>query len=825
MLRFLRITGLSLLVLLLLPFVAVHFFGDAIARQVVTALNERLQTEITVRDYDLSLLRTFPYLAADLRDVTVAGSDGSRLLTAGRLACRLDLGSVFGRPRVTGIVVSDGSLNLIIDEDGNPNYLLTGYTPVGERPPAAAAFRIDAARLRNLAIRYEDRRLRSAAQLTATDATLGGDFGARRYVLTTDADLDVDYVEQDGFRYLSRQSVRLLGQITIDHEAGTYTLAPFRAYAGDFSAEVSGSLMPGPEGVATDLTLSSTSGNLEDVFALLPPAYAAPLAELETQGALELTATVQGDWTAVAYPRVEGRLHFGDGRLGSPRLNVGIRDLELQATFAYLDGPRGGVQTFAVDRLTGTFRGEAFDLGLRLEDLNDPVVTFRADGALPLETLPAFLPEGPVREGAGRLRLRDVTVSGRYADMRDPRRMGRVGSSGTVDLDGATLKLPGGTLRVPAGQLELDNNALRVRAATLETEGSRMVLDGEATNFIPVLFADSLNSRDAALRFSGTLIADRLDVNELLTLNGPDTEADTVADDRRDRTLSLLDGRFDATAATWRWDALHGEEFRGQLFLNRGRMELRGESEAMGGAFRVDAVTRFGADTHTRARVTTRGVDVREFFAQNANFGQDFLTADHLSGRMDARLLLEMDYDSTGAVDYDRLYALAALEITRGELHDFPMLENFAFALKAGDLERVRFTRLANYLEISDRTVYLPAMEIRSSAINLTVSGSHTFDQYLDYYVKVNAGQVIANKISRHDDRLEVLPARNGLFNLYYTIAGPLDTYAVRTDKRAVKDAFAGSAFRRDRIRRILQERFRTPIELLPPQDDGDVGE
>ena len=85
------------------------------------------------------------------------------------------------------------------------------------------------------------------------------------------------------------------------------------------------------------------------------------------------------------------------------------------------------------------------------------------------------------------------------------------------------------------------------------------------------------------------------------------------------------------------------------------------------------------------------------------------------------------------------------------------MLENFAFALKAGDLERVRFTRLANFLEIRDRTIYIPAMFIQSSAINLTLSGSHTFDQYLEYYIKVNAGQVIANKISRHDrSRLEM---------------------------------------------------------------------
>ena len=48
---------------------------------------------------------------------------------------------------------------------------------------------------------------------------------------------------------------------------------------------------------------------------------------------------------------------------------------------------------------------------------------------------------------------------------------------------------------------------------------------GEATNLIPVLFADSLNSQDAALNFTAKPRADAmLDIGELLALSDPTEE-------------------------------------------------------------------------------------------------------------------------------------------------------------------------------------------------------------------------------------------------------------------------------------------------------------
>ena len=840
--RFLRLLGVTLLALLGLAFLVVQLFGGSIARRVVTSLNQEIQTPLTIGTYDLSLWRAFPHLAVDLQDVYVAGSDGSELLVAQHLACVLDLSSVFGDVRITGIRIREGQLQLLTDRDGNTNYQVThtslGDQAVGQQAPGGAAggnFLVEAAQLAEVRVVYRNAQLRTEAHFTVRKAAFSGKFGTNDYLLTTQADLDIDYVDQEAIRYLDRKALTLGGQLTIDHATGTYALTPLTLYAGRLEVAATGTLTTTADGLRTNLRLSSNAGNLEDVFAFLPPAYARPLADLETRGAFRLATDITGTWTATTYPRLNGALSLHDGRLGSPRMNVGARDLELRATFAYLDGPRGGVQTLAVEQLTGNFRGRPFDLQLRLEDLHDPYITFRGEGSLPLSALPAFLPEGVVEEADGLLHLDGLALSGHYADMLEARRMGRVSSSGTIRVEGIDLAYYGRPLRLATGRLDLADNALTVTDLSLQLDHTDVRLNGSGSNLLPVLFADSLNTRDAALRFDAHLTGDFLDLTQLLALSEPaggradgaGPAADSLIrrgiEHRRARLTDLLHGTFRTELNGWSYEGLHGKDFRGQFAFLPGRLDVRGVTDAMDGQFRVAAITYFADLTQLDLCLTAERVAADEFFRQFANFDQEFLTADHLSGRMNARLLIDLPYDSLGAIDYDELHVFGSLDIADGELRDFELLENFAFALKAGDLERVRFTRLANVFEITERTIYLPTMLIQSSAINLTLSGRHTFDQDLDYAIKVNAGQVLANKLSRHDRTLEVLPARNGLFNMYYTLRGPLETYTVRTDKRAVKADFRRSTYRGARIRRTLTERFRTPIELPIFQDDDTV--
>lgn len=442
-------------------------------------------------------------------------------------------------------------------------------------------------------------------------------------------------------------------------------------------------------------------------------------------------------------------------------------------------------------------------------------------------------------DGDGFVRVEGLRLKGRYEDMLRPRRMGRVAAGGRLTFDDGELTVNERELAFPSGTLQLRDNELEMTDFVFAGADTELTFNGRATNLIPVLFADSLNTQDAELEFAARLTGESLDIDELLALAGPTEEEEEEAAARgktdslraktveqRARVTDLLRGRFDAEIEAWNYGEIEGENFRGQLRFEPKILNVAGLTDAMDGRLEMDGRVVFAGGQRVEGRVKGIDIDAREFFRQGENFTQDVLTYENIEGTMNAKMFVQAYFDDTGKFDYDRLKVLSEIDIADGELRDFAMLENFAFALKAGDLERVRFTRLRNFFEIRDGTLYIPRMFIQSSAANLELSGSHTFENYLDYFIKVNAGQAILNKVKRHDRELEILPARrNGFFNLYYTVKGPLETFAVESDKRAVKTDFRRSEYRKERVREALQERFAEPIEVLeaePEQADGE---
>ena len=844
--RALKIVGVILLILVLIPLITVSFFGGSVAKAVVKSVNKNLQTEISIGEYDVGFLSTFPNLSVNLLDVQVEGSDGSELLIAETVSCLLDLGSLFGKVRVEKVVVEDGLLQLMVDVDGNSNYQLTGYTPVGEEVPdnpdaEAMEFAIADARLSGVEVVYRNAQLEVDLAGTINRLSFSGDFGNDNYLMSTEGSLDIYYVDQSGERFLHEQEVQLSAETKIDNVNNGYTFAPLLMTAGELELKVVGDLQSTKDGLLTDLRVESQSGSLEDVLALIPPAYAGGLNELETRGELTLTSDISGAWTQRAYPRFDGRLTFTDGRVGSPRMNVGARDLNLKAVFTYLDGVKGGVQTFAIEELTGMFRNQPFELALKVDDLDDPQIDFSANGAFALGTLPALMGYDAITDGEGYVEVDNLRLKGRYEDMLRPRRMGSVSASGRLTFDDGEITVNDRELNFPSGTLELNDNEMVLTDFAFSGPGTEISFTGKAINLIPVLFADSLNTNDAELDFEARLTGESIDLDELLSLAGPTEEEEELAEAagktdslraktmaRRTQITDLLRGRFEAQVDNWNYGEIEGEDFKGQLFFEPRKLDVTGITQSMDGELKVEGTVYFAELQRVEARIRAKAIDVNEFFRQSENFSQEVLTDDNLEGTMDARIFIQAYFDEVGAFDYEKLRVLADLDIKDGELNDFGMLENFAFALKAGDLDRVRFTRLQNFFEITEQTIYIPTMFVQSSALNLELSGSHTFNNYLDYFLKVNAGQAIANKIKRHNRNLDMLPSRrNGFFNLYYTVEGPLETFAVENDKRAVKNDFRRSEFRKERIRKELERYFSEPIELLeaPAESEDIAGE
>lgn len=840
--KFLRRLAVILLVFIIVLVGAVaiiaSLFENKVGQQITRELNKQLKSELAIQDFELTVIRTFPNVAANLKGVLLKDTRGGALLEARELSFRFGLMSLFGsRIKVRSVVISDGALNVVIDREGKPNYDIFKKSEEPEAESSSTVIALELARLRNIELIYSDQSTRQEVSALVNDATFSGEFSAEKFSLKSQAGITSSFVDLDGVRYLPGKEITYDASIFVDMEEGSYNIEEAVLAVEGNEFKVDGAIESWESGTYFDLYASSDDGNLEGVLALLPEQYAEYLRDFSSSGKFVFNALVKGQYNKQQSPELRVEFGLQEGSLSSPRLNDPLKDVSFNAVFTNGKFRDNSSSVFTLESFKGYFNRELIEMRLEVANFDEPVIDFFLDGVAPMESVYGLLGNPQITGGDGEVEIKKLKLKGAYKDMVDPGRIARVEASGSLEFDDATLSVQDEKILFDRGELRLEGNRLAVEGLRIEGAGSDISFMGNAYNVIPVFFADSINSQDVELIFDASLVAKTLDIDRLMKFSAlsPEEaeEPEEVKDSlkvavvqKREKITNFLKGSFNADIEAFNHELIEGNNFKGKLEFDNNIMGIRGDVEAFRGKLELDGLTYFEDEPRLEAKLVCKAIDVTEFFRQSENFGQEVLVANNLKGRLDAQIAIYAYWDEEGNFDMDKLRVLAGLAIREGELLDFEMLESFSTFVKIKDLDRIRFVDMQNFLEIRKQRLYLPAMFIRSNALNLTVSGEHTFNNDIEYHIKVNAGQVLADRFKRYDPNLKPRPARrNGTFNLYYAILGTIDDYNIKSSKRRVKSDFEQSEIRKREIQRGLQQAFGNVQLIEEPEEWKDIPE
>ena len=123
--------------------------------------------------------------------------------------------------------------------------------------------------------------------------------------------------------------------------------------------------------------------------------------------------------------------------------------------------------------------------------------------------------------------------------------------------------------------------------------------------------------------------------------------------------------------------------------------------------------------------------------------------------------------------------------IKNGELNNFDPLQDLKKYLDDETLARLRFADLKNDIHIENKIIYIPQMEIRSNATVLQVSGTHTFDQKIDY--RIIAPLRNKKKIDPDESFGAIEEDKSGKAKIFLKVIGTTDEFDVSYDKAALK--------------------------------------
>jgi hypothetical protein len=191
------------------------------------------------------------------------------------------------------------------------------------------------------------------------------------------------------------------------------------------------------------------------------------------------------------------------------------------------------------------------------------------------------------------------------------------------------------------------------------------------------------------------------------------------------------------------------------------------------------------------ANINLNKVDIRELFYQCENFGQNVLVDKNIKGKVTSKIMLLATSDAAMDIDLNSINSTADIEINQGELIQFEPLRELSKFISLDELKNVSFSQLKNQIEIKNRTIIIPQMDITSSAISISASGTHTFENIIDYHLKLLLSDVLsrkAKKAKKENEEFGVI-ADDGLgkTNIFISMKGPINNPKIGYDGKGAQ--------------------------------------
>jgi hypothetical protein len=213
-----------------------------------------------------------------------------------------------------------------------------------------------------------------------------------------------------------------------------------------------------------------------------------------------------------------------------------------------------------------------------------------------------------------------------------------------------------------------------------------------------------------------------------------------------------------------------------------------------------------------------KSINVTKLFTAFENFTQTSITNQNIKGVLSAKIELSSELSSDLTMDMSKLKSVIDMTIENGELNNVESMKSLSRFIELNELNAIKFATLKNSFEIKNRLISFPKMEIKSSAINIYLSGTHTFNNDINYKIKLSLNELLSKKAikakKQNDDPDsyrdgEVVDDGLGRTNIYLSMTGTVDKPIIKYDtKSAIQNIKLNIKEEKNTLKTILKEEF-----------------
>ncbi|MCZ6694646.1 MAG: hypothetical protein O6939_12135 [Bacteroidetes bacterium] len=675
---------------------------------------------------------------------------------------------LLGDYTLRSLYLKNAVVNLKISSSGQPNFQIIKkrdtISGVGD------SFTLERIRLEEVEILYHNEQSKIKIHLVIRQSSARFSQQPDELLLTLVGDGTNRTIQLDGSNFVRDQRLQINTRVRYQKSKKRFTISQSDLKIENSNFRLAGFLETG-ENPKVKLKMSSTNANLAQILSWLPRRLNKNMVKFKSKGNVEFEMNLQGDLTENSNPHMDINFKGKGLSFYHPLIDNWINKLSLQGSFS--NGNRNSLRTSTLEfsRIKGKLNGESIMGNLKLSNFSRFGIEGNFQTTQYIQEMQRLFPLSFLDQGEGRVTL-DLNFKGDT-----PKKGAKTSisvSDGAIEVKQAKLhfnRLPW-ILQQCQGNLSFDQNSLDINNFSGKIGESDFTITGTAQNF-RLIASDSI----IPFNFKGSLQSEYIDLEKLLF-----TVVDSLGpQDSITRIPRHWTSAIDCEIKSLKFKKFVGHDIKGSVKLKNQKFYIPHLSvNTIDGTVDLISQADFSHPDsifiHYLAHLDR--IDIDSLFEVFNNFGQDFLVAHHLEGQINAIADIQTAFDRQWKFDGGKLAAEIDFIIVNGQLNDFAPIFKLSKYLNDEPLHRLRFSEIQNQVSIKDRVIYLPEMEVNTNVLSIKISGSHTFDQKIDYYI-----QAPLRRKKKDDEEFTKLDPDQT--KVYLAIRGTTDDYEVTVDKKA----------------------------------------
>lgn len=816
-LKILKYFALSLLALILVVVIAgvtlAYVYEDEVEQLVITELNKKLLTEITVEDVSFSVLKKFPYASLDFKNILIKSSKGiiktdfvinsDTLCYANHLFLEFNIKDIFNNKyKIKNVSIENGLVNVLIDSKGNENYL---FLKSDSTSTESSTFNLKKIKFYEVSLRHINKLNNIKYSTFVENAIFSGNFSEKQYEMELEITANRNTLSVGNVSYC--KNISLVSTVSLNVSDSIYSINNGIFNINDVNFALDGSLTYS-EPSTLNLKVSGKDIDINSFLALLPKDVTQKFSEYSSEGQFFIDCKINGALTKEKMPHIEASFGIKNAEITDEKNDLNFKNVNLNGL--YSNGKKNNQEStfLKISNISATFNRSNLSGNYTIENFLTPKVLIQLKTKGFLEDLNQILKLDTLETFTGKVEA-ELKFQGfqKSLDKYTENDYKYSQIKGSIKVNDANIKIINDIREYKniSGDLTIDNSDLVSDSLYFKLGKSDFLLtQAWLQNIVPyILFKNKTLVLDAIVN------SQKIDLDELLADSGDDSEnSDVFFDD------ILINLQLNAKAV--KYEKLFPTNLKCTVGFVKNKIIANNlQFNAMEGSFTGDVIFSKLQEAKylLKCQANLKSVNITKLFTAFDNFDQTFILDKHLKGDISARVNFSGEVDKNYTFILPSIKAESTVEIVNGELNNFEPMQNLSSYVELSELKNIKFSKLNNDIYIKDQTVTIPSMNITNSAMSLEISGTHNFNNEFDYRVKVLMSDVLSKKFKMKKKQSEEFGAIEddglGKTRIFLKIFGNPDNYKVIYDAKKVKEQLKENLKQeKSTLKQILNEEF-----------------